>query len=105
MILGPIMRYVDDVSASIWCETRDAARVVVTAAGRSWAARSFAVHAHHYALVQVDGLQPNSSLPYTVDIDGTRVWPAEDSGYPAAVIATLGGGIRFACPLVPAEPV
>ncbi|TFD58970.1 alkaline phosphatase family protein [Cryobacterium suzukii] len=92
LILGPMMRYVDDVSASIWCETRDAAQVVVSIAGRSWAARTFAVHGHHYALVQVDGLQPNVILPYTVDIDGTRVWPAEDSDFPAAVIATLGGG-------------
>ncbi|WP_104081959.1 alkaline phosphatase D family protein [Cryobacterium sp. Y11] len=92
VILGPMMRYVDDVSASIWCETRDAGRVVVTAAGRSWAAHTFAVHDHHYALVHVDGLPPNSTLPYTVAIDGTPVWPAERSGFPASVIATLGDG-------------
>ena len=92
LILGPMMRYVDDVSASIWVETRDAARVVVTVADRSWMVRTFAVHAHHYALVHVDGLQPDSTLPYTVHVNGTRVWPAEHSDYPAAVIATLGTG-------------
>ena len=92
LILGPMMRYVDNVSASIWFETRDAGRIVVTAAGRSWAARTFAVHAHHYALVHVDGLHPNTTLPYTVEFDGRPVWPDSKSSYPAAVIATLGGG-------------
>ncbi|TFD22973.1 alkaline phosphatase D family protein [Cryobacterium sp. TMS1-13-1] len=92
LILGPMMRYVDNVSASIWFETRDAGRIVVTAAGRSWAARTFAVHAHHYALVHVDGLHPNTTLPYTVEFDGRPVWPDSKSWYPAAVIATLGGG-------------
>jgi len=92
LILGPMMRYVDDVSASIWVETRDAARVVVTVADRSWMVRTFAVHAHHYALVHVDGLQPDSTLPYTVHVNGRRAWPAEHSDYPSAVIATLGTG-------------
>ena len=90
VILGPMMRYVDAVSASIWFETRDSGEVVVRAAGRSWAARTFAVHGHHYALVHVDGLQPDSTLPYTVEIDGTPVWPDSKSSLPASVIATLG---------------
>ncbi|MDJ0338029.1 alkaline phosphatase D family protein [Cryobacterium sp. PH31-O1] len=90
LILGPMMRYVDDVSASVWFETRDAGHVTVNAAGRSWSARTFAVHGHHYALVHVDGLQPDSTLPYTVEIDGTPVWPDTESSFPASVIATLG---------------
>lgn len=92
VILGPMMRYVDDVSASIWFETRDAGEVVVRAAGRSWVARTFAVHGHHYALVHVDGLQPDTTVPYTVEIDGTPVWPAEHSDFPASAISTLGSG-------------
>ncbi|SEN75989.1 alkaline phosphatase D family protein [Cryobacterium luteum] len=90
LILGPMMRYVDAVSASIWFETRDAGQVVVRAAGRSWAARTFAVHGHHYALVHVHDLHPDSTLPYTVEIDGNLVWPDSESAFPASVIATLG---------------
>ncbi|MBG6213399.1 hypothetical protein RCH23_001001 [Cryobacterium sp. CAN_C3] len=92
LILGPMIRYVDDVSASIWCETREAGQVAVTAAGRAWQARTFAVHGHHYALVYVDGLQPDMTLPYTVEFDGTLAWPMAHSTFPAAVIATLGSG-------------
>jgi hypothetical protein len=40
--------------------------------------------------VHVDGLQPNSTLPYTMEIDGAPVWPDSNSSFPAAVIATLG---------------
>ena len=87
-----MLRYVDAVSASIWVETRDAASVVVDAGNRSWTARTFAVHGHHYALVHVDGLEPGTVTPYTVSIDGTGVWPAADSVYPASVITTLTPG-------------
>ena len=87
-----MLRYVDTVSASVWVETRDAASVVVEAANRSWTARTFAVHGHHYALVSVDGLEPGTVTPYTVSIDGAAVWPAADSAYPASVITTLTPG-------------
>ena len=89
LILGPMMRYVDESSASIWFETRESARVVVAAGGRSWSARTFAVHGHHYALVEVSGLEPGTVTPYSVQIDGTEVWPDPDSSFPASVIATL----------------
>jgi hypothetical protein len=92
LVLGPLLRYVDEVSASIWVETRNAARVEVAVGERSWAARTFAVHGHHYALVHVDGLDPQSTLPYTVDIDGARAWPEVQSPFPASTISTLGGG-------------
>ncbi|TFC84219.1 alkaline phosphatase family protein [Cryobacterium cheniae] len=92
LVLGPMLRYVDAVSASVWVETRDAASVVVDAGNRSWTARTFAVHGHHYALVHVDGLHPGTATPYTVCIDGAAVWPAADSVYPASVITTLTPG-------------
>jgi len=92
LVLGPMLRYVDDVSASIWVETREAATVTVTAGERSWSARTFAVHGHHYALVEADGLEPGSITRYTVQIDGTDVWPEPDSEFPASVIATLETG-------------
>ena len=91
LVLGPMLRYVDDVSASIWFETRAPATVVVSTENRAWSARTFAVHGHHYALVHADGLHPGAVLPYTVQIDGAQVWPAADSSFPASAIATLRG--------------
>ncbi|MET4096317.1 alkaline phosphatase D family protein [Arthrobacter sp. UYCu712] len=92
LVLGPMMRYVDETSASIWVETRDAARVSVRAGGRACEARTFAVHGHHFALVEMDGLEPGTVTPYTVDVNGTRVWPDATSGFPPPVIATLKPG-------------
>ena len=92
LVLGPILRYVDDVSASIWVETEVSATVVVTAGNRSWAAPTFAVHGHHYALVYADGLEPETVTPYTVEINGLPVWPEKDSNFPPSVIATLRRG-------------
>jgi len=92
LVLGPLLRYVDHTSASVWVETRDAATVVVHAAGRSWSAATFAVHGHHYALVEVEGLEPGTTNPYRVEIDGTTVWPEPSSPYPPSVIPTMQPG-------------
>lgn len=89
LILGPMLRYVDETTASVWVETRSTARVRVNAAGNSWEAGTFAVNGHHYALVEVDRLDPGSSSPYTVEIDGHRVWPEEGSPFPPPTIRTL----------------
>ena len=102
LVLGPLVRHVDETSASVWVETRDAGRVTVRADGGSWQAPTFRVHGHHYALVVVDGLAPGSVSPYTVEVDDARVWPpaedAEGGGYPPSVIATLkpGKSLRMA---------
>ena len=79
LVLGPMLRYVDQTTASIWVETAEAARIAVVVAGRSWQARTFAVHGHHYALVEVDGLEPGSATPYRIEIDGVPAWPGPDS--------------------------
>lgn len=92
LVLGPMMRYVDETSASIWVETRTDSRVTVRAGGSSWEARTFAVHGHHYALVEADGIEPGSVLPYTLEINGTQCWPEAASEYPPPVIATLKPG-------------
>jgi len=91
-VLGPLLRYVDETSASVWVETRGGARVVVRADDRSWAARTFAVHGHHYALVEVDGLEPGSVTPYSVEVDDAVVWPPPGSEYPPSVLATWRPG-------------
>lgn len=102
-MLGPLIRYVDETSASIWVKTLEAARVTVRAGDGAWHARTFRAHGHHYALVVADGLQPGSTTPYTVELDGTTVWPlpegqrdadrdAKGGDYPFSVIPTLKPG-------------
>ena len=92
LVLGPMMRYVDQTSASIWVETRDTARVTVSAGAGEWEARTFAVHGHHYALVEVDGLEPGTVTPYTVAVNGIPVWPEPGTRFLPPVIATLKPG-------------
>jgi hypothetical protein len=94
VVLGPMLRYVDETTASIWLETREAGTVVVRCGQRSWQARTFGVHGHHYALVELDGLEPGSRQAYEVEIGGRRVWP-EDDGFPPPVIATLDPARRL----------
>ncbi len=99
LVLGPLVRYVDHDSATIWLETDDSDVVTVAVAGRTWSARTFGVHGHHYALVAVDGLEPGTVSPYTVWLgegDNRRaVWPDTNSHaetalqLPASVISTL----------------
>ena len=99
LVLGPLIRYVDETSASIWVKTRQSGRVTVRAGEHTWTARTFAVHGHHYAMVVADGLGPGTITPYAVDVDGTAVWPpalvepeGEGGDYPPSVIATLKPG-------------
>ena len=67
LVLGPLLRHVDEHAASLWVETDGPARVTVTAGdGVRGEAPTFAVHGHHYALVCVDGLEPGTHYPYTV---------------------------------------
>jgi hypothetical protein len=92
LLLGPLLRYVDETSAAVWVETREAATVTVTRGPVSASARTFAVHGHHYALVELAGLTPGTTEPYTVAVDGTPVWPEPGSPFPAPVISTLAAG-------------
>ena len=92
LLLGPLLRHVDETSAAIWVETRDATQVAVRAGGRQWTADTFNVHGHHYALVEVDGLAPGMVMDYAVDVAGVEEWPPKDSPFPPSRIATLEPG-------------
>jgi PhoD-like phosphatase len=95
LVLGPLLRYVGDTSATVWVETAAASVVTVTAGDRTASARTFGAHGHHYALVEVTGLEPGSKTPYTVDVDGERVWPGTDpdlADFPPSIIPTLRPG-------------
>ena len=86
LVLGPMLRWVDDDSATVWVETSAACSVEVL----GHATRTFQVEGRHYALVIVTGLDPGSTTPYEVHLDGRCVWPDSGSDVPASVIRTSG---------------
>jgi phosphodiesterase/alkaline phosphatase D-like protein len=92
LVLGPLVRYVDDTSATIWVEVASAGTVTVVAGDREATARTFAAHGHHYALVELEDLAPGRHHRYRVAVDGEPVWPPDDVAYPPSVIATLQPG-------------
>jgi hypothetical protein len=85
LILGPMLRYLDEREATIWVETDGPCEVEVL--GRS--APTFQVDGHHYALVPVSGLQAGGSYEYDVRLDGRVCWPEPGSEFPPSTIRTL----------------
>jgi hypothetical protein len=85
LILGPVLRYVDENQATIWVETDGPCEVAILGD----TARTFHVSGHHYALVVVRGLEAGTATEYEVALDGERVWPdAAPAGFPRSVIRT-----------------
>jgi hypothetical protein len=82
LVLGPLLRYAGETSATVWVETRDTATVTLTAFDRQWSTPTFAVHGHHYALLLLDDLEPGSSSEYQVAINGEVVWPEPEPRFP-----------------------
>ncbi|MET9442868.1 alkaline phosphatase D family protein [Streptomyces sp. NPDC006610] len=113
--LGPLLRYVDGSSATVWVEaSRPCTAEVRCADGARAEARTFQVGGHHYALVPVTGLTPDTSTAYEVLLDGTPVWPPPDSPYPPSLIRTsladgplrvAFGSCRWAAPPAHDSPV
>lgn len=87
LILGPILRYVDETAATVWVETDRPCEVTVL----DHRARTFTVEGHHYALVRIRGLKPGRLYPYRLHLDGERVWPDPDGPLPDPVIRTRAG--------------
>ena len=91
--LGPLLRYVDEDTATVWVETDGPCEAEVrcdgTTAGGS--ARTWQIAGHHYALVTVVGLEPGTATPYRVTLDGDEVWPLPENRtrHPRSVIRTL----------------
>ncbi len=97
--LGPLLRYTDGSSATVWVETdRPCTAEVRCADGARGTAPTFRVAGHHYALVPVTGLTPGTSTAYEVFLDDAAVWPPPDSPFPPSVIATTTDedGLRVA---------
>ena len=75
LILGPLLRYVGDDEATVWVETDAPCEVEVLGCAQ----RTFRVAGHHFALVHVTGLEPGTTTPYAVRLDGAPVWPLAGS--------------------------
>src|SRR5687768_17392662 len=91
LVLGPLLRYAGTTDATVWVETDGACEVDVL----GHRSRTFAVAGHHYALVHVRDLEPGSSTPYEVHLDGEQVWPPAGSQFPPSRIRTAGGAGPF----------
>ncbi len=94
LCLGPLLRYVDENSATVWVEVDRPCEVMVVCddGARSEPAGSWHVAGHHYALVTLTGLAPGTERGYRVELDGEQVWPPRDSAFPPSTIRTLHEG-------------
>jgi len=87
--LGPMLRHAGTDEATIWVQTDGPCEVEVRARGVATASeRTFSVEGHHYALVHVEGLPPDTPTPYEVALDGEVVWPEPESRFPPSVLRT-----------------
>ncbi|OLL71477.1 Phosphodiesterase/alkaline phosphatase D [Pseudonocardia sp. Ae168_Ps1] len=86
LLLGPVLRHVDDTSALVWVQTDRRCRVEVLGC----TADTVEVAGLHYAIVVVTGLEPDSRTPYEVRLDGETAWPQPGSPFPPSAIATRG---------------
>jgi hypothetical protein len=91
LVVGPLLRYADATSATVWVETAVPAEVAVL--GRR--TRTFEVAGHHYGYLHVDGLAPGTDTVYDVRLDGEVVWPPADDARPAPRLRTLRGDDRL----------
>lgn len=97
LVLGPVLRFVDDSRATVWVETDRPATVEIRtdpppagATDGPAAAATFAVAGHHFAIVTVAGLAPGTDHTYEVCLDGVRRWPLDTAGLPPSLIRTAG---------------
>jgi hypothetical protein len=84
LLLGPLLRYVDEARATIWVETDRPCEVEIL----GHRASTWSVHGHHYALVLIEGLQSATETPYDVRLDGELVWPRPDDRFGPSLIRT-----------------
>lgn len=90
LILGPLLRYVDATSATVWVEADAPCAVTVSCHdGPEATSHTFTAHGHHYALVVLAGLAPGAAYSYTVHVGDDPVWPEPDSSFPTSRIRTI----------------
>ena len=87
LLLGPLLRHVDETSATVWVETDVPCEVQVLGCSTP----TFTVAGHHYALVVCSDLGPGTTTPYAVHLDGAQAWPLADDPYPPPTVRTRTG--------------
>jgi hypothetical protein len=94
LVLGPLLRYVDETEAVFWMETDEPCEIEVLGSTE----RTFCVSGHHYALLRATGLEAGAWHEYDVVVDGRRVWPLADSPFPPSCFHTYPkeGPLRLA---------
>lgn len=87
IVLGPIQRGLGTAALRIWVEVDRPCEVEVLGhRDRSWT-----VEGHHYALVELDQLEPGTDTEYDVRLDGEVVWPVPDAERPRPRIRSWDG--------------
>ncbi|KQR99652.1 hypothetical protein ASG12_02315 [Williamsia sp. Leaf354] len=82
LVLGPLLRFVDESRATIWVETDRATEVRIdTSVGVSARTDTWGVGGHHYAIVVLEGLPADTQVDYSVvlgdDTGSDAVWPPD----------------------------
>ena len=95
LVLGPLLRHVGAHDATIWVETGSPCTVTIRRGSSSASAPTFSLGGHAFALIVLGNLEPGSSAPYTVELDGQQVWPLADSPYPPSLIRTVDADRPF----------
>ncbi|WP_239152830.1 alkaline phosphatase D family protein [Virgisporangium aliadipatigenens] len=112
LILGPVLRRVEDGRATVWVEAARPGTVEIRAGDSTASEGTFTAHGHHYGFVLLEGLPPKASTPYSVYLNGEKVWPPVGYNYPPPVIRTrpdeapvrvLFGSCRESSPLHTAD--
>lgn len=97
LLLGPLIRRSSELGFAVWVEVAKEARVTVTVhplaepagAGpsQSFSDDTFCVGGHHYAIVDVDGLEHGECYAYEIELDtGEVVWPDPDLDLPPSQV-------------------
>ncbi len=90
LVLGPLLRYVDEQVATVWVQTDAACEVEILGCRE----RTWCVDDLHFALVTVNGLATGLDHAYEVRLDGEPAWPQAASPFPASTIRLLQSGGR-----------
>lgn len=85
IVLGPLLRYVDPETASIWIQVDAPCEVEILGVRE----RTWCIDGLHFALVAIEGLEPDIDHPYEVRLDGALAWPEPDSDWPQSTIRLL----------------
>ncbi len=95
LLLGPILRHVGATTATVWVQTSGPAQVEVLGCRAS----TFSVREQHYALVEINGLEPGTVTTYRVYLDEQLAWPPPASPWPDSQIRTRGSARESETPV------